>query len=153
MNLLIFVLGEISLSLTKTGAVRGSRGRLPASGVRYWLKFSIKLSLFLKLKVLGTLVMMLWRSNPTIAWWKENMKRFAKRFAANPQQLIMELIMNRAIIAIYAEVRSFYLRVVHSQAILFLKSMSERGTSDIDLNSNDVIFNRFVADLKFIIQC
>ena len=126
MNLLIFVLGEISLSLTKTGAVRGS----PVIGVRYWLKFWIKLSLFLKLKVSGTLVMMLWKSNTIIAWWKENMKRFAKRFAANPQQLSMELIMNRAIIAIYAEVRSFYLRVVHYQAILFLKSMSERTGSD-----------------------
>ena len=36
MNLLIFVLGEISLSLTKTGAVRGSRPEilgLPESGI------------------------------------------------------------------------------------------------------------------------
>ena len=40
------------------------------------------------------------------------------------------------------------LRVVQTQAILFLKSMSERGGSDIERLLNDVNVNRFSVDLE-----
>ena len=44
----------------------------------------------------------------------------------------------------------YFLRVVQTQAILFLKTLSERVGSDIyfgtTLNLNDVIFNRFEVD-------
>ena len=41
-----------------------------------------------------------------------------------------------------------YLKVVKTQAILFLKSMSERGGSDLNDSEFDVIFNRFEVVLE-----